>query len=65
MESEGDGSPQWSGIMDLLRAIGVILGYSILGIYWDNGKENGSYYNVFVSRYDRPYIFLRRLALGF
>ena len=25
--------------------IGVVV-YSILGIYWDNGKENGNYYSM-------------------
>ena len=27
--------------------IGVILGV-ILGLYWDNGKENGNYYTILV-----------------
>ena len=27
----------------IMGYIGVILGY-ILGLYWDNGKENGNYY---------------------
>ena len=22
------------------------LGYSILGLYWDNGKEHGNYYTI-------------------
>ena len=30
----------------LLWAHGCVLGY-ILGLYWDNGKVNGSYYNGF------------------
>ena len=29
---------------ETLGIIGYILGYR-LGLYWDNGKENGNYYN--------------------
>ena len=25
--------------------MGIVEGYIIYGIYWDNGKENGNYYN--------------------
>ena len=35
--------------------IGILLGY-ILGLYRDNGKENGNYYNGLYRDYIRVYI---------
>ena len=36
-------------IMGLYRGITILQGIGvILGLYWDNGKENGSYYIGFI-----------------
>ena len=33
-----------TGIIGLYKGYIGIIGY-ILGVYWDNGKQNGNYYN--------------------
>ena len=37
-----------TGIIGIIQYIGII--GSILGLYWDNGEENGNYYIIVGSR---------------
>ena len=43
----GNGGGKQMQLMGYIGIIGCILGkYTILGIYWDNGKDNGCYYMI-------------------